>query len=146
MKKLIVIFLSAILLFSCDKNIEISGEDPISLNLLKSVEISDGYSLFFEREQPFIRYDGKPVTLIEELDSPEGWEPCFQVHVISGDETGNHVSSAVVQIDDVEILNTSDFSNTNNQYTIEVCDLTEDSQLTVEIRGAPGSILKVWIE
>ena len=147
MKKLFVLMIIALFVFSCEECIEQPVEESINVNLLKSVnDVTPGHTLFFEPGVPFIREDGKPVTINNALDSPDGWESCFLVHVISNDEDGNYVSSAIVWVDGVEILNASDFSNTKSEYVVEVCDLSEGSELAVEIRGQPGSALQVWIE
>jgi len=146
MTRFFVFLCAMVFLFSCQKEeVELPMEEPGNTNLLKSAELTSGYSVFFQAE-PFVRGDGKPVIINVELDSPDGWESCFKMHVTSGDENGNFVSSAIVKVDGAEKLNTSDFSNSAKEYVIQLCDLTKESSLAVEIRGAPGSTLDIWIE
>ncbi len=73
------------------------------------------------------------------------YEDCFVLNIATG-QNGNAVSSAVVEYDGEELLNPSDFSNSPQHFTFQICDLTESSVLKVEVRGTPGSVIDIWIE
>lgn len=73
------------------------------------------------------------------------YENCFVLNVATG-QNGNAVSSAVVTYDGEVLLDPSDFSNSPQHFTFQICDLTEASVLQVEVRGTPGSIIDIWVE
>lgn len=132
------------LLFSCQKD-----EGITNLVSLKSTTPVDntGYVTFFENEL-FVRQEGKPVWMTRQIgnSSIANYDPCFLLYVRSGYNGTGYVSSAVVKVDGEEILNASNFSNTNNCYQFQLCELTETSTLELVIMGAPGSTLEVWID
>lgn len=86
---------------------------------------------------------GKPMNQMLSIGSFNlmDYDDCFVLHVSS-----ESVSSAIVRFNDDILLSTSDFANDEREFSFQICDLTEESVLEVEIRDNPGSLLHVWIE
>ncbi len=149
MKRSILFLWIILFIVSCQKEDEQFFEGTTDSILLKSAEIEDAleYSVYIESHQ-FIGDKEKPFTESLLIGNPDlgDWEDCFIMYVNNGGETGNYVSSAVVKVDDDVVLDPRDFNNKENLYCIELCNLTEQSMLEVEVRGKPGSILEIWIE
>lgn len=116
-------------------------------------EISTDYLLqgnldiYMQNEQVF-RLKGKPG--VETINLGNGnlsnFENCFVLNIASGAESVGTVSSAIITLEGIEILNTSDFKNNCVLYDFEVCNLSEQSTLDVEVRGDPGSYIDIWLE
>lgn len=141
---LLLIVLSSQLLFnSCQKEDDLTGLK--ATNQLKSTE--DGYVTFFEKEL-FIRATGKPIIVNRQIGNAtiHDYEDCFKLYVQSGVDGGGYVSSAIVKVDGITILSTSNFNNSNQSFQFDLCNLTEASMLEVQINGTPGSTLNIWIE
>lgn len=146
MKNVFLVALIAVWITSCQQDEKIS--ETIEPNVKSAPVLADeGYVKFFENEL-FVRKEGKPLIVKRQIgnSSISDYEPCFLLYVRSGYNDDNFVSSAIVKIDGKVILNTSNFSNTNNTFQFQLCNLTEASVMELEIRGAPGSVLEVWIE
>ncbi len=93
----------------------------------------------------FVRGKGKPVTASREI-STAGFEAPFTLHLRNGDEAGqNQVSSASVRLNGQLLLGPSDFSQQIGSHDLPV-DLTDPSNLEVQLASAPGSQLTIWIE
>lgn len=73
------------------------------------------------------------------------YEDCFVLNIATG-QNGSAVPSAVVIYDGDVLLNPSDFSGSPQHFTFQICDLTEESVLQVELRGNPGSVIDIWVE
>ncbi len=133
-------------LVACEKE-----DDPaqLSINTLKSTttETDDGYVTYYQNEL-FVREVGKPVTIIRQIGGPQivDYEGCFRLRVQSGVDGNDYVSAAIVKIDGVMVLGTTDFNNSNQSFKIDLCNLTETSVMELIIYGTPGSALEVWIE
>jgi uncharacterized protein (TIGR02145 family) len=147
MISLAVIILSTLLVFnSCQKDDD-SSEKNLANQLKSTTSMADdGYVTYYQNEL-FIRFEGKPVIVKRQIGKPEilEYEDCFILNVRSGYDGADFVSSAIVKIDGNTVLNTSDFSNTNQSFQIELCQLTETSVMEVQINGTPGSTLEIWI-
>jgi hypothetical protein len=114
-------------------------------NTLKSGP--ENFTVYYSNEL-FIRETGKPVTVARTIGSPNLAEftECLKLHVKCGLNGSNYVSSAVVKIDGIELLNGSDFTNSEQEFSFDLCNLTETSQMQIIIYGAPGSAIEVWID
>ncbi|WP_167610277.1 FISUMP domain-containing protein [Maribellus sediminis] len=90
-----------------------------------------------------VRREGKPT--IEKLSIGDfniaDYDNCFELHVAS-----ESVSAAIITFNDQVLLNTADFSGGEVDYSLQLCDLTAESVLEVEMRGEPGSLLNIWLE
>jgi uncharacterized protein (TIGR02145 family) len=140
------IFSTTLIFNSCQK------EDVIpvqGVNHLKSAALADddGYSTYYQNEL-FIRETGKPVIAKRTIGSTKinDYEGCLRLHVQSGLDGEDFVSSAVVKIDGKTVLSNSDFNNSYQSFQIDLCSLTETSVMEVEIVGTPGSTLDIWID
>ena len=149
MKRIILLLWIILFISACQKDYEQILVEPANSTFLKSVEIGNDadYTVYIEMNQ-FIRQKGKPVIEPLQIGSPDlnDWEECFNMYVKNGDETGNFVSSAVVKVDGEIVLGPSDFKNKESLHSIELCSLTEQSILEVELMGKPASVLEIWIE
>jgi len=115
---------------------------------LKSGSITNNQSVIFYGHEKFIRDSGKPVAVKKKIGSENlsRFEPNFVVHIVNGDGKTNLVSAAIVKIDGKIIFNASDFSQQVTSLTKDITGLTENSELEVELRSAPGSFIDLWIE
>ena len=106
---------------------------------------NENLDVFYEGDEVF-RKKGKPGTETFFIGTGDLalYENCFVLFIANGDE--GVVSSAIIKFNGVEILNTSDFSGAFAEYKFEICNLTAESTLSVEIRGEPGTSLDIWIE
>ena len=111
MKKLFVLMIIALFVFSC---LEIETD----LGSTVDTEISSEYLwdetdlTTYMGDMEVVRLKGKPgveIFYIGEGDLTL-YEPCFILYITTGEESVGTVSSAIVKFDGVEILNTSDFS------------------------------------
>ncbi len=96
----------------------------------------------------FIRNGGKPVTETRTLTIPNcvGLTAPFILHLRNGNSDGtNRVSSATVSLDNEIIFGPSNFSQQVAGYDVEVTVLGQ-SILTITLKGAPGSLLDIWID
>jgi uncharacterized protein (TIGR02145 family) len=147
MKRIVLlIFLSGFLLtFSC----QLENVFPTTINTeISSQYLLDGnLDVYLQNNQVF-RYKGKPgiVSIPIGLSNLTDYENCFVLYVASGSNPETAVSSAGIRLDGQEVLNPSDFSNTKVLYTFEICNLTPQSVLEVEVMGTPGSYIDIWIE
>ena len=141
MKRLILFFVGMSLLVSCELDTTIRNEITSDYLLNGTLDV------YLQNNQVF-RYKGKPGIVTIPIGNPDlaKYESCFVLHVATGVTQATKVSSAIVKLDGLEVLNTSDFSKNSGQYMFEICNLTPTSALTVEVRGEPGSYLDVWIE
>jgi len=138
---LLLLFVGMCFLFSCEL-------DPTVNNEITSDYLKTGSLDSYVQNSQIVRVKGKPGITEVPIGSADLWfyEKCFVLYVATGDTKETAVSSAIIKLDGLEVLNTSDFSKNNGRYSFEVCNLTPTSVLTVEVRGAPGSYLNVWID
>ena len=141
MKRLLLFFVGISFLVSCELDTTIRNEITSDYLLNGTLDV------YLQNNQVF-RYKGKPGTVTIPIGNPDlsKYEDCFVLHVATGTTQATTVSSAIVKLDGLEVLNTSDFSKNTGAHTFEVCNLTQTSSLTVEVRGEPGSYLDLWIE
>lgn len=149
MKHILILFIALSLLFSCEyqDNGITSIDEVISSQYLIDGLANGTLDTYMHGPQIF-RYTGKPGIETIPIGNPDlsQYEPCFVLHVATGTTQATIVSSAIIMLDDLEVLNTSDFSKNSGQFTFEVCNITSTSVITVEVRGEPGSYLDIWIE
>jgi len=144
MKRILLLFAGLTFLFSCELEI---NRDITSEYLIDGIQ--NGTLDQIVQDQ-IVRLKGKPGVTEVSIESTgiDLWfyEKCFVLYVATGTTKATTVSSAIIKLDSLEVLNTSDFSKNNGQYSFEVCNLTQTSKLTVEVRGEPGSYVNVWID
>ncbi|MFN8240280.1 MAG: hypothetical protein U0X39_05945 [Bacteroidales bacterium] len=142
---LVSVFLCMTLFFSCqeDNGLLPSVKDEVTADYL----VAGNLDVYLQNNQVF-RYKGRPGIVTIPLGNPDlsAFEPCFVLHVATGSTSSTIVSSAIIELDGLEVLNTSDFSKNGGQWTFEICNLNSNSVLIVEVRGQPGSYLDIWIE
>ena len=96
---------------------------------------------FFGPKQ-YTRNKGKPVTETDTFICPPGYTGSgFTLHLINGDSLGNNrVSSAVLKVNDIEVIGPSAF----NQKTAVIernLSLNTTNTISVELRGKPGGFI-----
>lgn len=149
MLRIVLISFFILLIYSCTQEHEVSiiNSNIPGFQATTATDNGSGYTVFYPPEQ-FVREEGKPYAITVQIGdaSMSSYEDCFMLYVKNGGETGDFTSSAIVKVDGVIVLNTSDFKNSYELFSIELCNLTEESVLEVENRGTPGSLLEIWIE
>jgi uncharacterized protein (TIGR02145 family) len=143
MKRVLMLIAGMSFIVSC----EYSNGPTTLKNEITSQYLLNGNLDVLSNNQVF-RYKGKPGIESIPIGNAElsRYEDCFVLHVETGNTPSTSVSSAIIKLDDLEVLNTSDFSKNMGQYTFEICNLTQTSVLSVEVRGEPNSYVNVWIE
>ena len=141
----LVTIISVVVIYSCQEDGDFFP--TISSEVTTEYLLNGDLVVYLQNELVF-RYKGKPgITTIQiGKDNLSDYENCFILYVASGAESLGTVSSAVIKLAGQQVLNTSDFSNKEIQHDFEVCNLTEQSILEVEIKGEPGSYLDIWME
>jgi uncharacterized protein (TIGR02145 family) len=121
----------------CVKDAEIISEYPAAKNLT-----------IYLNPSRVVKNQGKPGITTIEIGSSNlsDYEDCFVLYIANGDDSKVPVTSAIIKLDGLEVMNASDFSNHEVTYTFEICNLTEQSVLEVGVKGAPGSYVDIWIE
>jgi uncharacterized protein (TIGR02145 family) len=145
MKRLLLIILGMSFLVSC----EYQDNGVTSINdLITSDYLLAGNLDSYVQNTQIVRLTGKPGVKTVTIGSADlsKYEQCFVLYVSTGTTPSTTVSSAIIKLDDMVVLNTSDFSKNSGKYQFEVCNLTQTSILTVEVRGEPDSYVNVWIE
>jgi len=144
MKRIFLFILSLSFLFSCELD---NGITTINSEITADYLLNGNLDSYIQNNQ-ILRLTGKPGITPVSVGNADlsKYEPCFVLHVSTGATPETTSSSAIINLDDLEVLNTSDFSKNMGQYTFEICNLTPVSVLTVEVRGEPGSYVNVWIE
>jgi uncharacterized protein (TIGR02145 family) len=145
MKRNLFLFIGFSLLLSCEY--QNNGVTSINDVITSDYLLVGNLDTYIQNNQ-IVRLKGKPGVITVPIGNADlsKYEPCFVLNVATGTTKATTVSSAIIKLDGMEVLNTSDFSKNNGQYTFEVCNLTPTSVLTVEVRGEPGSYVDVWIE
>jgi hypothetical protein len=145
MKRILFLFVGLLFLFSCEY--QDNGVTSINDVITSEYLLAGNLDVYLQNAQVF-RHKGKPgiETITIGNDNLSDFEDCFVMYVASGTTQATIVSSAIIKLDDMVVLNTSDFSKNTGQHTFEVCNLTPTSVLTVEVRGEPGSYIDIWME
>lgn len=88
--------------------------------------------------EAFVRSNGKPVNVVQSF--PANPSATYVLHLDNGGSAGQfkRVSSAVVKLNGVVVLEESDFNQNVAKIDRDVT-LQADNKLEVEVRGAPGS-------
>jgi hypothetical protein len=149
MKRILLLSLVISFLVSCEilnDSIPTISKDITTKYLLDGIA-NGNLDLYLHGAQVF-RYKGQPGTEAILIGNPDlsKYENCFIMHVATGTTQSTTVSSAIIKLDGLEVLNTSDFSKNTGSYIFEVCNITSTSSLSVEVRGEPGSYIDIWIE
>lgn len=95
----------------------------------------------------FVRSTGSPNGISRTLapDALANALPPFTLHIRNGPSEMARASSAVVMIDGIVVAGPSDFSRNSTGFDRTV-DLKAGSEITVQMRGAPGSAIELIIE
>jgi len=143
MKQFLLLILCMCLLSSC----ELTINKDIKSDYLVSGMANGSLDSYLSHNQVF-RYEGKPgiMTIPVGLSNLSDYEKCFVLYVSSGSDPSTAASSASVKLDGMTVLAPTDFNNKSVLYKFEVCDLTLQSVLEIEVKGTPGSCIEVWIE
>jgi uncharacterized protein (TIGR02145 family) len=130
---------------SCQDDIGLlpSIKNEITIDYL----LNGNLDVYLQNNQIF-RLKGKPgiVNIPLGLNNLSDYEDCFILYVASGSGSVGTVASAIIKLDGQIVMNTSDFDNISSIHKFEVCNLSSQSILEVEVRGTPGSFLDIWIE
>ena len=138
MKRVLLLLAVLSLLVSCELETTVMNE--ITTDYL----LTNNLDMYLANTQ-IVRVKGKPgETKIPIGNNLSGYETCFKLYVESGSTIP--VTRATILLDDLVVLDISDFSNKQKQYTFEICNLTPTSKLTITIIGKPDSYINVWIE
>jgi uncharacterized protein (TIGR02145 family) len=145
MKRILLFIAGLSLLISCEY--QDNGVTSINDAITKDYLIDGNLDVYLQNAQVF-RHKGKPgiETITIGNENLSDFEDCFVMYVASGTTQATTVSSAIIKLDGMIVLNTSDFSKNTGQHKFEVCNLIPSSALTVEVRGEPGSYIDIWIE
>lgn len=135
--------------YSCQEvSREEMGLDEDAVNLKSNDSGNSDFTDIYWGEEDFCRSKGKP-TVVKKIIGGEDlnkFEACFMLIVKNGNGESFKTSSAVIKIDGKEIIGPSDFSQQVNEIENEICTLTMDSYIEVEVRGKPGSCLLICIK
>ena len=114
MKRILMLFVGLLFLFSC----ELTINEDISTQYLVDGMTNGDLDIYLQGTQIF-RYKGKPgvETIPIGNENLSQYESCFVLHVATGTTTETIVSSAIIKLDGLEVLNTSDFSKNGGQHT-----------------------------
>jgi hypothetical protein len=145
MKRILLFIIGMSFLFSCEYQND--SLTTINKDITSQYLLNGNLNVYLSNNQVF-RYKGKPGIEIVSIGNTNlsKYENCFILHVETGTTPATTVSSAIIKLDGLEVLNTSDFSKNSGQNTFEICNLTPTSALSVEVRGEPGSYIDIWIE
>jgi uncharacterized protein (TIGR02145 family) len=142
---LLILAIPVLFLTSCQTEDDILT--TINSEITSEYLLSGDLDVYLQNEQVF-RHKGKPG--VETISIGNGnlsdFEDCFILYVASGTGSIGAVSSAIISLDGQQILNTSSFSNSEVTYSFEVCNLSVQSVLEIEVRGEPGSYIDIWME
>lgn len=129
---------------SCQQREELYSEDSA---LLKNAIIPQENIVKYWGHETFNRNSGEPVTIKKKVGniSLVHFAPEFVINLQNGDGTKNLVSSATVKIDGKLIFRPSDFSQKVVLLSKEITELSENSEIEVELKGSPGSYIDIWI-
>jgi len=137
MKKSILIALLFSLVFLMSGIAELGMGDSPTSNTSNTVEVT------LLGPKQYIRTNGKPNIYTNTFPGRVGQGKLI---VKNGEGSGaNRISSAIVKINDTQVLGTQDFNQ--NVYEIGVAtSLMEHNTITVELRSKPGSFLTIQIK
>jgi hypothetical protein len=137
MKKSILIALLFSLVFLMSGIAELGMGDSPTSNTSNTVEVT------LIGPKQYIRTNGKPNIYTNTFPGRVGQGKLI---VKNGEGSGaNRISSAIVKINDTQVLGTQDFNQ--NVYEIGVAtSLMEHNTITVELRSKPGSYLTIEVK
>ncbi|HEX6940998.1 MAG TPA: carboxypeptidase regulatory-like domain-containing protein, partial [Longimicrobiales bacterium] len=92
----------------------------------------------------YVRRAGAPERAVERFTLPATAAPPFALHVENGAEGAGRVSSAVLRLNGRVVAGPSDFNAQGSGFTRDV-ELLADNTLEVELGGAPGGALALWL-
>jgi uncharacterized protein (TIGR02145 family) len=143
MKKILLPILLMSFLASC----ELTIQKDVTTDYLVNGMVNGTLDPYLSHNQ-VLRYKGKPgvVTIPVGLSNLSEYERCFVLYVSSGSDPSTAASSASVKLDGITVLAPIDFNNKPVLAKFEICDLTPQSTLEIEVKGTPGSFVEVWIE
>ena len=108
MKRILILFVGLLFLFSCE--LETTINTDITSQYLMDGIANGNLDMYVDGEQVF-RHTGKPgIETINIGGDLSNYEACFVLYVATGTTPETTVSSAIIKLDDLEVLNTSDFS------------------------------------
>jgi hypothetical protein len=145
MKQFLAFMAFLSLMVSCE--MENSLLPTVSKDITTQYLLNGNLVAYVQNTQIF-RYTGRPGIITVQIGNSDlsKYEQCFVLNIASGQTQGTTVSSAIIKLDGIEILNTSDFSKNMGKYSFEICNLSPTSALTVDVRGEPGTYVNIWIE
>ena len=141
----LITIISVGLIYSCQEDGDLFP--TVNSEITSEYLLNGNLDTYLDHTQVF-KYQGKPGITTIEVGSNNllNYENCFVLYVANGADSEIPVTSAVIKLDGLEVINASDFSNHEVTYTFEVCNLSEQSVLEVDVKGAPGSYVDIWIE
>ena len=106
--------------------------------------ISTGFALELVTEARIQSFTGEPVQDTVTFVG-QGYEG-FVLKIINGEDNGeNRISSAVVSLNGIKVLNPSDFNQNVSAINRSITPLDVENTLTVSLRSAPGGVLLVQV-
>jgi len=142
---LLLALLPIMFLNSCQEEQEMEVQEEIVS--LKAGEL-EGEMVTYWGDETFTREDGKPKVVTMKIGSEDlqHFEDCFILKIKNGNEDGtNRVSSATIKVDGKEIFGTDEFNLEVGSLEKEICGLTEESEIEVELRSEVGSFLNILL-
>lgn len=121
----------------------IVGISVQSPQISAQTDISSQSQILVFGQKIYTRENGKPKTIVEEFSVADTQGPFTFVAANPQGKRGQ-VTSAVIKLNGVEILSPRDL-NQNVEIVSKRVSLQQNNRLKVELRGKPGSSLKVHI-
>ena len=125
----------------------------VNLNRHRVVSLTEYYTqgntTTFWGHETFTRGIDKPLVIKKKIGSADlvDFEDCFTIKIKNGNNDGTkRVSSAIIKVDGKVIFTTSDFSQKVDYLEKEICGLTEESEIEIELRSEVGSLINVWLD
>jgi uncharacterized protein (TIGR02145 family) len=129
---------------SCQKEENLAIQEE---NVLKAGNALENPTPYWGNEQ-FMVTKGKAIITTRTIGSADldAFENCFSLNIQNGDGINNMVSYAVIKIDGVQIVGQKDFKKNPAIITKEICNLTAQSNIEIQVSGKAGNYIGVWIE
>ena len=116
----------------------------LSFILIGSLNVSWGGEVTVFGPKTYIRDKGKPTSVTSTFTAPPSFLEPFLV-VKNGDNGKNRVSSAVVLVNNHEVLGPSDFNQNVALIRKPLNSLTSANTINVELRSEPGSFITISV-
>jgi uncharacterized protein (TIGR02145 family) len=128
---------------SCQKN-EFTRENVI----LKNAPIPFENPTLYWGLKKFTRETAKPVTETLTISGADlgYFQGCLRLKIKNGNGGMNLVDNALIKIDGETIVSPGDFETDPSLISREICGMSGDFKLEIQLRGEPGGYLEVWIE